>query len=304
MRNFRLKHGACLFILIIFGFFSLVHSQDFSQVEIKTTKLTENVFMLMGAGGNIGVSAGEDGVLLIDSQFGELHDKITAAIAEINPGPIRFLFNTNWHYDHAYGNELLAKDGAVIIAHANSRKHMLSEWTVPELDPEVKIPPFPKAALPVITVSDSLSMHFNGDKIKVIHFPNAHSDGDLAYYFTKANVLHTGDLYFSQGFPFINISSGGSLDGMILSAEKLANMIDEDTKVIPGHGPLSNQAELREYGKMLAAAKERILKLIKAGKTMEEVIAAKPVAGLYKKGESSFPADAFTKVAYLELSKR
>lgn len=304
MRVSLFKRFFCLIFLAIFGIFSVASSQDFSKVEIKTVKLTENVYMLVGAGGNIGLSVGEDGVLLIDSQFSQIKEKIKTAITELNQGPVRFLLNTNWHYDHSLGNEAWAQEGAVIITHKNTRERMLSEWTAPELDPDLKIPPFPKAALPVITITESMTMYFNGDKVEVTHFPHAHSDGDLAFYFTKANVIHTGDLYFSGGFPFINITSGGSIDGMIQSADSVIKMINNETKVIPGHGPLSNRAKLQAYRDMLAKAKERIDKLIKSGKTLEETIAAKPTEGLYSGGESSFPADAFIKVVYMELSKQ
>lgn len=293
--------------ILVVAFASLIigkqNAQDFSQVEIKTIKITNNMYMLMGAGGNIGILVGEDGVLMIDSQFAQLKDKIQAAISELNEGPVKFLLNTNWHYDHSFGNAAWAEEGAVIIAHKNTRRQMLQEWTLPELDPALKIPPFPKAALPVITVTDSMLLHFNSEEIQLIHFPNAHSEGDLAFYFPKANVIHTGDLYFSDGFPFINISSGGSIDGMIKSATKITDMIGPETKVIPGHGPLSNRQELLAYRDMLTEAKAVLFKLIKEGESLEQITAQDPVAKLYKRGESSFPTEIFIKVMFMELTK-
>jgi glyoxylase-like metal-dependent hydrolase (beta-lactamase superfamily II) len=289
-------------LLFIFSISAFGQGQSFDQVEVQTSKIAENLYMLTGAGGNIGVSVGSDGVLLIDDQFAQLADKIKAAIAGLNGGPVRLVFNSNWHYDHTYGNEWLAKAGALIIAHENSRRHMLSEWSAPELSVDRKFPPFPEAALPKITVADSLTLYFNGDEIRAIHFPNAHSDGDLVFFFKKANVIHTGDVYFSNGFPFINISSGGSINGMITAADKILAMADANTKIMVGHGPVSNREGLKAYRHMLATARDRVAKLVREGKTLEEVVKANPMEGLYN-GKSTFPPENFTRVLYLELSK-
>jgi len=291
-------------VFILYGNLLFGSSQDFDKIQIETVKVAENVYMLIGAGGNIGVSVGEDGVLLIDSQFPQMVEKIKAAVAKLNAGPVRFVFNTHWHYDHADGNEVLAKAGAVVMAHKNSRLHMLSEWSAPELDPNFKKPPYPKPALPAITISDSLTLHFNGEEIQAIHLPNAHSDGDLAFHFKKANVIHAGDIYFSNGFPFINITSGGSIDGMIQAVDRILNLSDGNTKVIPGHGLLSNREEAQAYRDMLATARDRIAKLIQEGKTLEEVLAAKPAEGLYKGGKSWLPPDLFLKIVYTDLAKQ
>jgi glyoxylase-like metal-dependent hydrolase (beta-lactamase superfamily II) len=277
-------------------------AQYFSKVEIKTVPVAGNISMLIGGGGNIGVSVGEDGVVLIDDEFAELIDKIKAAVAALSPGPVRFVLNTNWHWDHANGNELLTKAGAVVIAHRNSRKHMLSEQTYPELRSDIKIAPYPKAALPMITVDDALTLHFNGDEIRMVHVPNAHSDGDLVFRFVKANVIHTGDAFFSNGFPFINISAGGTIDGLIKAADVIQGMCDDRTKIIPGHGPLSDRNGVRAFKDLLVSARARIADLIKAGKSWEEVVAAKPVEGLYKGGQSTMPADVFVRVVYEDLT--
>lgn len=292
-----------LALIIFLGVQTAVLAQDFEKVQIQAIKVTDNVYMLIGAGGNIGVSVGDDGVLLIDSQFSELAEKIKVAVAELNQGPIRIVCNTNWHYDHAYGNEWLAKAGAIIIAHENSRKHMLGEWRAPELDATRSFPPHPEASLPKITVADKLTLHFNGDQILAIHLPNAHSDGDLVFHFREANIVHTGDVYFSNGFPFINISSGGTIDGMIAAADKILSLADDGTRIIVGHGPLSNREELKAYRVMLAAARDRIWRLVKEGKSLEEVLKADPTAGLYK-GKSHFPPEMFTRVVYQELAKK
>lgn len=277
-------------------------SQDLSKVEIKTIPVAANVSMLVGAGGNIGVSVGEDGTLLIDDEFPELIDKIRAAVAALRPGPIRFVLNTNWHYDHANGNEALAKGGAVVIAHENSRKHMTVEQTYPDLDPDLKMAPYPDGALPVITVKDTLTLHFNGDEIRMIHVPNAHSDGDLLFHFVRANVVHAGDLVFTNGFPFVNIAMGGTIDGMIKAADVILGLCDARTKVVPGHGSLTDRAGVQAFKDLVIAGRDRVSALVKLGKTFEEVLAAKPVAGLYKGGEPVMPDEIFVKVAYEDLT--
>lgn len=291
--------GFLLFFLLIAG---PALAQDFEKVQIETVPVAGNISMLIGSGGNIAVSIGEDGILLVDDEFPELVEKIKAAVANLNPGPIRFVLNTNWHYDHADGNKLLAEAGAIVIAHENSRKHMLSEQCAPELDPDFKIPPYPKKALPVITVSNSLTLHFNGDEIRMLYVPNAHSDGDLLFHFVKANVIHTGDLFFSNGFPFINISAGGTVEGMIKAADIILGMCDERTKVIPGHGPLSGPEGVRAFRDLLVSGRDRIAALVKQGKSLDETVASKPVEGLYKGGESWLSSDMFIKIVYLDLT--
>jgi cyclase len=296
------KRGTVVFLLALLGGVTAA-AQDFDKIPVQTVKITPSVSMLIGGGGNIGVCVGPDGVLLIDDQFPQLAEKIKAAVAALNPGPIRIVFNTHWHYDHTFGNEWLAKAGAIIIAQENSRKHMMSEWGASELDSEFKVPAYPEIALPKITIQDSLTLYFNGEEIRAVHFPNAHSDGDLVLHFPKSNVIQTGDIFFSSGFPFINVSSGGTIDGMIAAVDKILSLTDAATKIIPGHGPLSDQAGLKAYRDMLAASRDRIAGLIKEGRGLEEILKANPVAGLYK-GKSDFPAEAFTKVVYLDLSKK
>jgi len=288
------------FVLVAFSAFS--SAQDFSKVQIQTIKVADGVYMLVGAGGNIGVSAGEDGILLIDTQFAELIEKVKSAITEINRGQIRIVLNTNWHYDHTYGNEPLGKLGAMIIAHENTRMRMTSEQYFPDFD--MKIPPFPEVALPALTFTDSLTLYFNGDEIQVIHVEKAHSDADILIYFRKANVIHTGDLYFTVLYPFIDVSHGGSIDGMIAAAERIISMIDENTKIIPGHGPLSNREELKTYRDMLVTIRDRIKKQIKEGKTLEEVLASKPTADFDKEQSRATPPEMFVKIVYNDLVKK
>jgi len=277
-------------------------AQEFDKVQIKTIKVTDGVYMLVGAGGNIGVSAGEDGILVVDDQFAELYEKIKGAISKIQSGPIRFVLNTNWHYDHVRGNEPLSKAGALIIAHENTRKRMAVEQYYPFFDS--RTPASPEAALPVITFTDSITLHFNDEEIHAFHIKNAHSDADIAILFRKANVIHTGDLYFSGGYPFIDVSHGGSTDGMIAAADIILEMIDENTKVIPGHGPLSNREELQGYRNMMVTVKERIMQHIKEGKTLEEIIAAKPTADLDKEWSEQMSPEDIVKIVYDDLSQR
>ncbi|MDH4196086.1 MAG: MBL fold metallo-hydrolase [Candidatus Aminicenantes bacterium] len=277
-------------------------TQDLAQVQIKTIPIAGNVSMLVGSGGNIAVSVGEDGALLVDDGYPKLVEKIKAAVAALKPVPIRFVLNTNWHYDHADGNELLGRAGAVVIAHENSRQHMLGQQTFLEMDPDFKIAPYPKEALPVITVADAVTLHFNGDEIRMVHVPNAHSDGDLLFRFVKANAIHTGDLFFSNGFPFINVSCGGTIDGLVKGVDIILGMCDERTRVIPGHGPVSDREGVQAFKDLIVAGRERIAALIKNGKTLEETLAAKPVEGLYRGGKSWMASDTFVKVVYLDLT--
>jgi len=229
-------------------------------------------------------------------------EKIKSAIAEINKGAIRIVLNTNWHYDHAYGNEPLGKSGALIIAHENSRMRMTREQKYPDFN--MNFPAVPEAALPVVTFKDSLTLHFNGDEIQVTHIENAHSDADIVIYFRKANVIHTGDLYFTVLYPYIDVSHGGSVDGMIRAAEKIIGMTDENTKIIPGHGPLSNREELTRYRDMLVTVRDRIKSQIKQGKTLEEILASKPTADFDKVKAEAVPPEMFVKIIYNDLAKK
>jgi len=288
------------FLLVIISTFSV--AQDFEKVQVETIKVADGIYMLLGLGGNIGVSAGEDGILLVDTQFAQIMEKIKSAIAEINEGPIRIVLNTHWHYDHAYGNEPLGKSGALIIAHENSRMRMTSEQNYPDFN--MTMPPFPKEALPVVTVKDSLTLHFNGDEVQVIHIENAHSDADIVIYFRKANVIHTGDIYFTHLYPYIDVSHGGSIDGIIAASERIIGMTDENTKIIPGHGPLSNREELTNYRDILVTVRDRIKSQIKEGKTLEEILASKPTADFDKEQAKAIPPEMFVKIVYNDLAKK
>jgi cyclase len=275
--------------------------QDFSKVEVKAEKLAEGVFMLTGSGGNIGVSAGPDGVFMIDSQYAPLTDKIKAAIAGISTQPVRFLLNTHWHGDHVGGNENLGKTGVVIVAQENVRKRMTAEQVIKAFNQTV--PPSPAAALPLVTFVDAVSFHVNGDDVDAFHVPPAHTDGDAIVYFRKANVLHMGDTFFNGMYPFVDLSTGGSIAGMIGACGRGLSMGDASTKVIPGHGPSGNKADLKAFRDMLVASRDAVAPLVKAGKTLDEVKSAKPTAALDEKwGKGFMNPDAWVSIVYADLS--
>lgn len=252
-----------LLSIISLFFVTSVFAQRFDDVKIETIKLSDHVYMLIGAGGNIGVSVGEDGVFVIDDQFAPLSEKILTAIKTLSDKPLNFLVNTHWHGDHTGGNVNMAKAGATIIAHDNVKARLLQ----PKRDGSDN----PKEALPVITFNDKLSITINNEPIAVFHVANAHTDGDALLYFTESNVLHTGDTYFKGRYPFIDLNSGGSVNGYIEAARRGLIVIDDDTKIIPGHGSQSNKEEYKLFLKMLETLKANVSKAIAEGKTEDEV---------------------------------
>ncbi len=250
---------------------------DTSKVEIKTQALAGSVSMMEGAGGNIGVSAGDDGVFVIDDEFAPLAPKIKAAIAKISPKPLRFIFNTHWHGDHTGGNEAMAAAGALIVAHDNVRKRMSAEQVL-EVMGGKRVPPSPEKALPVVTFSDEVTFHLNGDEIHVYHVANAHTDGDSIVYFTKANVMHMGDTFFNGFYPLLDYSTGGGIDGYVAAQEKALSLVNAETKIIPGHGPVGDKAALQKSHDMLKQARDAVAKAAAGGRTLDQVVAAKPTA--------------------------
>ncbi len=281
---------------------ALCQDQGLDKVQIKTIKVSGSVYMLMGSGGNIGVCVGDDGVFLVDDQFAPLTNKIMAAIGKISNKGIRFLINTHWHFDHVGGNENIGKAGSVIIAHKNVRSRMSSDQFIEFF--QKKLPASPKVALPIITFTKDLTFHQNQEEIHVFHVNNAHTDGDAIVYFTNSNVIHTGDIYFSGIYPFIDTSSHGSLNGMIDAAKQILSIINDDTKVIPGHGALSNKPELEAYVDMLITIRDEINKHILEGKTIEEIQASKPTKEFDGKWGGGFlTPDNFVQILYTDLSR-
>src|SRR5216684_221196 len=214
--------------------------QDFSKVEIKVSKVAGSVYMLEGSGGNIGVSVGDDGIVIVDDQFAPLAPKIKAALKGITDKPLKFVLNTHFHGDHTGGNAQFGTD-ATIIAHENVRKRLQQGGTVGGN----AVPPVPKEALPVVTFNDRATVHLNGEDIRAIHFPNGHTDGDSVIFFPKSNVVHMGDDFVTYGLPFVDVHNGGSVSGMIAGCEKVLGMTSPDVKFIPGHGPISTPSDLR-----------------------------------------------------------
>jgi cyclase len=254
--------------------------RDWSQEKITAEQVRGNIWMLVGTGGNIGVSAGEDGILIIDDKFAPLAEKIRAALAGINPGKLKFILNTHWHGDHTGANPIFGPD-ALIIAHANVRERLKSG------NPARKAPPMAKEGWPVVTFDESLSVHFNGEEIKVIHFPKGHTDGDSVMFFTKSNVVHLGDDFFVGRFPFVDLDSGGTVDGLRQNIGALIQKIPADAKIIPGHGPLSTLDDLKAYHAMLVETIEHVREKMKAGKPLDE-IKKEGLPEKYKDWASSF----------------
>jgi len=256
----------------------LLTSPAFSQdeVEIKVQKLSETISVLFGQGGNIGVSAGPDGVYLIDDQFAELSEKVKAAIKTISDKPVRYVINTHWHFDHTGGNEHFGQMGADIIAHDNVRKRMVTGGYVKAAGRV--IPAAPKDALPVITFNDTLTIHLNGEEAQLLHVKAAHTDGDGIVWFKKSNIVHMGDTFFHGMYPFIDRTSGGSIDGIIAAAEMTLAKVNDETQIIPGHGEVTNKAGLKAYRDMCIAMRGKIAAMKKSGMSIEAVIAANPTA--------------------------
>ena len=302
MNNSRLGMLAVVVWMLVFGV-GVAHAQeqDFDSVEIGTIKVTDAIYMLTGSGGNIGVSAGEDGVFLIDDQYAPLTEKIRQAVAGISPEPIRFLLNTHWHGDHTGGNENLGESGVVIVAHENVRARMSTEQFLEFFGS--RVPPSPKAALPVVTFSDAMTFYFNGEEIHVAHFPPAHTDGDSVIHFHQANVIHTGDLFTYEQYPFIDIASGGSIDGMIQGAKRLLSIVSADTKLIPGHGPLGDRSRLQEFHDMLVTIRDRIVAGVQAGRSLDDIVQSEPAREFDAKwGQKFLKSEQFVRLVHASLN--
>jgi cyclase len=270
---------------------------DFSKVQIKTEVVAPGVAVLFGAGGNIGLSYGEDGSVLIDDQFAPLTDKILAAVAGLGAKPVKYLVNTHWHFDHTGGNENLGKAGVTIFAHENVRVRMVSGATAGV----AAVPPAPPAALPVVTYQNGVSFHLNGDRIDAISTHGGHTDGDTALYWRKANVLHTGDLMMNgQGFPFVDTNSGGNVLHLIHTLDHLIKVTNPQTKVIPGHGPVGTQADLIAWREMIAGAVDQIRQRKAKGQTLDAVLPDNPLKPM-EKAKAFISADAFVKAIWISL---
>ena len=268
----------------------------------KNHQVVPGIYMLVGKGGNIGVSAGADGVFMIDDQFAPLTDRITAAVAALSDQPIRFLVNTHWHGDHTGGNENLGNQGVLIVAHDNVYERMSGDTEIAA--PNTVAPGSPKVALPVITFNDNVTFRLNGEEISVVHYRNSHTDGDSVIHFRNADVIHTGDIFFNGFYPFIDVSSAGSVDGLISSIKTLLALTDDNTRIIPGHGPLSDKQGLQGYLEMLETVRDRMNKLIAEGISLEEIIELKPNADYDAAlGNGFINPEQFLRILYSDLKQ-
>jgi glyoxylase-like metal-dependent hydrolase (beta-lactamase superfamily II) len=280
-----------------------VAQQDLSKVEIRTEKLADDIWVLYGAGGNIGLCSGPDGALLVDDQYPQLSARILAAAKAANDAPLRWVVNTHWHGDHVGGNENMAAAGALLIAQDRVRQRMIEGQENKTFNRRVE--PAPAKALPMVTFDDTTTLHVNGEDAIVFHVAPAHTDGDAIVWFPKANVVHMGDTYFSATYPIIDLESGGSIDGLIAASERVLARIDGTTRVIPGHGPVSDRAGLQKYRDMLVGVRAAVTKLIKKKKSLDDVVAAKPTAPWDETwGKGFMKPDLFAKILYTELSTR
>ena len=280
-----------------------VKAQD-ENVIVNTTKLTDSIYMLTGSGGNIIVSVGKDGVFMVDDQFAPLTAKIKEAISKITDQPVKFVINTHWHSDHTGGNENLGELGAIIVSHDNVRKRLSTEQLIDFF--QRTVPPLSEKGLPIVTFSDNMTIFQNDDEIKIIHIDNGHTDGDSIVYFTKNNVIHVGDVYNDNSYPFIDLSSGGNINGFISSLETISSIIDDKTNIVSGHSEVSNKSNVDDFTNMLKNVRENVSKMIEDGKSLEEIIASQPTSKydqIYYDHTSRQPED-FVKFIYQSLTKK
>lgn len=279
---------------------SLLAQVNFDTITVRVQQLRGGVYMLTGAGGNIGLSVGDDAAFIVDDQFAPLTPKILAAIGTVTAKPVRFVVNTHWHGDHTGGNENFGKGGALIVAQQNVRKRMSSEQFMRFFNS--RTPASPAVALPVVTFTDSISFHINGDELVAFYVPGAHTDGDAVVHFTRADVIHMGDTYFEAWYPFIDLDSGGSINGIIAAADRALSVCTPQTIVIPGHGPVSNCANLRAYRNVMAAARDRVRAELQRGRTLEQIKAARLTAEFDAKyGNAFIKPDVFVEFVYRSL---
>ncbi|MCH8246039.1 MAG: MBL fold metallo-hydrolase [Bacteroidetes bacterium] len=271
--------------------------QNFDDVEIQAIPVADGIYMLTGSGGNLGLSVGDEGAFLIDDQFAPLTEKILLAIKEQTDHQVQFVVNTHWHGDHTGGNESMGEAGAIIVAHENVRKQMTVDHFLAAFNSTT--PASPESALPVVTFTESVTFHWNGDEIRVFHVDPAHTDGDSVIHFKRSNVIHAGDVFFNGMYPFFDTSTGGSLGGMMAATARILEHTNDETKIIPGHGALAGRMELEQYYEMLVTARDLIKEHVDAGKSRDEVIAAKPTETLDATWGGGFlPPDMWVGIVY------
>ena len=272
-------------------------------VAVTSQQLRPGLHVLMsGRNGNIGVWHGADGIVVVDDSLAPLAPKVLEAIRQIADGPIRFVINTHWHPDHTGGNELLGESGGIVFAHHNVRTRMSGEQFIGLVD--MRVPPSPAASLPVVTFDESLTLHLNGDRLDIVHVSEAHTDGDAVLWWRAANVVHTGDVYLSGSFPFVDLDSGGTLAGLVAGVEAILARVDDATIVIPGHGPVSNRRELVEYRDMIVTVGRRIREGVEHGRNLDEVLASRPTAEYDARyGQGFMTPTRLVGILYRELTR-
>lgn len=293
-----MKNLAAVFGILVSASVTAQQEPPQFEMEIKTTRLTDDLYVLDGAGGNVAAFVWDQGVLLVDDKVAPASPKLTAAVAAITDKPIRFVVNSHWHPDHRGGNEALAGGGAVIVAHENVRRKMSVDGFVAVFDR--KQPAAPPAALPIVTFTRDVTFHLGGEEISVVHVDPAHTDGDSLVRFRKANVLHMGDCYLNGSFPVVDSNNGGSLPGVIASADTALGMADANTRIIPGHGPVASGQDLRLWREMLVTIYERVKRSVAAGKSLEQVKAERPT----KEWDERLPASFVTSDHVVEEAYR
>ncbi len=275
---------------------------QFDDVKIATTKLTDQIFMLEGSGGNIGVLVGDDGLLVVDDQYAPLAERIKSALKALSDEPVRYMLNTHWHFDHTGGNEAFGESGAVIVAHDNVRKRMGRDEFMKLLKQD--IPASPEIALPAITFSRNMTFHFGGQTVAVYHAPRAHTDGDAFVHFADANVIHAGDVFWNGTYPFIDTGSGGGLEGTIDATKRMLALANDDTKIIPGHGPLGSKQDLQVYLEMLETTHERLTKYLDQQMSLNQVVFKRPLKDLDEKwGKGFIDPERFVRILYTDMAR-
>lgn len=295
---FSLRNLAALSLLLIMSGLSFAQGQ---APAISSQPLTDNIHVLIGRGGNVGVLTGDDGTFLVDGKDSSVFDDMRQAIHAVGGGPVRYLFNTHFHGDHSGANRQFKQSGAVIIAHENVRTRLMSDITMSYFNRER--PALGEEWLPEITFQSDLMMHLNGEELEVFFVGPAHTDGDAVVYFRKANVIHVGDIFFNKIYPFMDLDNGASFDGLISAIDMILARINEDTRIIPGHGPVSDYAGFKAYGEMLTVIMGRVRSMLDEGKSLEAIVAARPSSEFDETNQGFIPADDLVKFIYEDLKR-